>query len=745
MQLKSFRLTNFRRLKQVRVDLENTTSIFVGANNSGKTSATHAFQLFLGKSKDRFSLYDFHVECWKRFDEIGVGESSDDGEIDLPSISLDLWFSVGPDDWHRVVDLLPSLDWDSVPVGLRIEYSPKDPAGLVDRFLHAKAEATGKKKGGEGEFHPWPQNLTEFLTRQLNSEYALHYYVLDFNQFNEKLLPKEGYVPSRLGDNHNRSGRQIIDSLLRVDFLNAQRHLSDTSISGGRAENLSSRFSRFYERNLEKHEDYDALRALADSESKLNEHLRDVFTPTLNSLSQLNYPGFDDPQLEIRSALKPESLLNQGAVVHYTIRDPNAAKGEENKISLPDRYNGLGYKNLIYMVIELLDFHERWADEESRAPLHIVFIEEPEAHLHVQLQQVFIRQVEKILDPSGKGEPGFSSQLIVTTHSPHILYEGGFDPIRYFCRVNCAALKQHSIVLNLSQFQISSAEGSDPAEHDSAEALRFLKQYMKLTHCDLFFADAAILVEGNVERLLLPAMIEKVAQELKSSYLSILEVGGAYAHLFKDLINFLGITTLVITDIDSIRPKQAEDDSDSNSLVCMTSEEGAITSNQTLRMWIPKLENISELLEASDEDKQLTLSGSCPTRVRVAYQTRQRISWEGETGDYAGRTLEEAFALENLEWTQELSRQHIGLRVVTKKDKLSLPIITEKVFKRVKGSGFKKTEFALGVLTEGDDGWQVPAYISEGLKWLSQCLAASGRSAPTIITSSPKRKSTDDK
>ena len=99
-------------------------------------------------------------------------------------------------------------------------------------------------------------------------------------------------------------------------------------------------------------------------------------------------------------------------------------------------------------------------------------------------------------------------------------------------------------MLNLSTFCDTEKDTSD-----------FLLQYMKLTHCDLFFADAAILVEGNVERLLLPLMIEKEAPQLKSNYLSILELGGAFAHKFKNLIHFLGLTALVITDLDSVLPK----------------------------------------------------------------------------------------------------------------------------------------------------------------------------------------------
>ncbi|RJF84560.1 hypothetical protein D3877_08565 [Azospirillum cavernae] len=59
MHLHSYRLRNFRRLRDVHVELAANISIFVGANNSGKTSATQAMQMFLSGGKDAFSLYDF--------------------------------------------------------------------------------------------------------------------------------------------------------------------------------------------------------------------------------------------------------------------------------------------------------------------------------------------------------------------------------------------------------------------------------------------------------------------------------------------------------------------------------------------------------------------------------------------------------------------------------------------------------------------------------------------------------------
>ena len=248
-------------------------------------------------------------------------------------------------------------------------------------------------------------------------------------------------------------------------------------------------------------------------------------------------------------------------------------------LTLPDRYSGLGYKNLIYMVVELLDLHSQWMDvEEDRPPLHVIFIEEPEAHLHAQLQQVFIRKVFDILAIEGEDQIHYSTQLTITTHSPHILYERGFRPVRYFRR--SSGLEQISEVLNLSAFY---EETENPTRD-------FLTRYLRLTHCDLFFADAAVLVEGNVERLLLPQMIAKAAPQLQSAYLSILEIGGAFGHRFRTLIEYLGITTLIVTDIDSVHgpagdgdnlggddePDEMDDDGEVAGRVCMVHREGAV-------------------------------------------------------------------------------------------------------------------------------------------------------------------------
>ncbi len=734
MHLNVIRIQNFRRLKDVVIDLNDDISIFVGANNSGKTSVSQALQLFLSSSREKFTLHDFSASCWPEIEAFAKAEEG----AELPEITIDFWFSVEAVDLHRVIDLLPGLSWQGNYVGIRITFSPVDAIATRTRYEEAKALALAAmgEANEEQNFIPFPKSLTDFLTTELKQEYELCYYVLDCAKFDDNFKEDEGYIPPQIipdkgASGKSRSGKDIINSLIRVDFLQAQRHLSDTS-GGSRNEELSRHLSRFYRRNLDKRlDDYEAMRALSESEQLMNQHLESVFSETLGKLSDLGYPGLTNPSLKIMSDLNPSVLMSgqDGAQVHYVL---------DGGLTLPDKYNGLGFKNLIYMVVELLDLHNQWVDiSENRPPLHLVFIEEPEAHLHTQLQQVFVNKILNIL--IDEDAQNYSSQLILTTHSAHILYERGFKPIRYFRRENTGS-QQSTSVLNLSKFYTITEE---PIRD-------FLERYLKLTHCDLFFADAAILVEGNVERLLTPLMIEKEAPELKKAYLTILEIGGAYGYRFQSLIEFLGITTLIITDLDSVqglapeevpRDGNAEEENDlevdeyedideeedgipKKGSTCRVETEHAVTCNQTLIQWLPKENTINNLLAASSESKIQARSPEISATVKVCYQNTVTLNREEETLQLAGRTLEEAFAFENLVWSQDISNKDLKLRVKSS-DNPTLEVTAERLHKRIHSKNFKKTDFALALLTKNIDDWVVPSYMREGLEWLKTEIASS--------------------
>lgn len=723
MHLSKVRLRNFRRLVDVRIDLDRDISIFVGANNSGKTSVAHAMSFFVNAARDRVSFHDISACRWNDIDTFQA-EAKD---ASLPVLSLDLWFAVEHADLHRVLDLLPRLEWEGSEVGVRIAFAPRNEDETLARFNERYQQAQEAVEGmetpdGKEPYIAPPRSLREFLERELGKEYEFKYFVLDEAHFNDNLDAKEGYEPQELLREQGRTGKDIVGSLVKIDFLHAQRHLSDSE-GGSRAEELSRHLSRYYQRNLQRHEqDQNAIKALADSEALLNEHLQQVFSDTLQRVEKLGYPGLTNPRLMIKSALNPATVMNSqdGAQVHYALNDEG--------LTLPDKYNGLGFKNLIYMVVELLDLHAQWAaTPDKRPPLHLVFVEEPEAHLHAQLQQVFVNKVREILTVKEDRMHGFHTQFALTTHSPHILYERGFQPIRYFRREG-AGLQQASTVLNLSEFYRTTGSPSRD----------FLERYLKLTHCDLFFADAAVLVEGSVERLVMPQMIAKVAPGLRSCYLSVLEIGGAYAHLFRTLIEFLGITTLVITDLDSVTaaapegeesdPAEAKNDEADTTAgsTCTPETPNAVTSNQMLAQWLPAKSRIDELLAADATAKTIPGDALGLGSVRVTYPCTVTLTHRDDRIKRAGRTLEVAFAFDNLEWTQEAANHELRLRV---RAPLNLEDLSKKLHDKVHSSNYKKTDFALALLAKEPNTWNVPRYIIEGLHWLEDKLGVADQKA----------------
>jgi predicted ATP-dependent endonuclease of OLD family len=711
MHLHSCHIRNLRRLRDVHIDLAGKTTTLVGANNSGKTTAAQAFVLFLGSPPHgKFSIHDFNCGVWDTFNEAAEAEP---GAIPFPAISLDLWFGVDEQSLHRVYQLLPDLDWTGSRVGIRISYEARDPL-LLHANYHEKAieaaEGLAKSEPGNANesgavggdpapdtnsYQPWPHDMLDYLDRRLNEEYELRYYKLDDSQFNSTGEPiSPDYTPARM------DGSSVVKSLLKVDFVRAQRDLTDPE-GPARSDNLSKRLSSFYQHNLEQHgTDYQALRALAESEQRLDEHYDRVFADTLETIRLLGYPGIADPDIAIKSSLTGHSVLRSSAAVYY------ALPGKDSNLkcaSLPEEYNGLGLKNLIYMVVEILGFHAQWqAIEHDRPTVHLIVIEEPEVHLHAQIQQVFIRKVRDLV----KADEVPGTQFVITTHSSHVVFED-FREIRYFRREIDEFNRQSSTVRSLTTF----------VNDEPADTIAFLQKYLRLTHCDLFFADAAVLVEGASERLLLPLFIQKSAPDLDHFHLSILEVGGAFAHRFKALVEFLAIPCLIVTDLDSVEKTEGQ----MRPRACKADTPNATTSNPTLREWLPKISQINALLAATDEQK----TSDHPARVRVAYQTQENVEYGDDIEELAGRTFEEAFALRNLAWSQADQQKDLGLKV----EGASLEEVADAVYELVRAD-FDKTAFAIGLLILDESSWSTPTYIEQGLLWLSSIIKPV---APTVV------------
>ncbi|MFO1271893.1 MAG: hypothetical protein U1F50_09485 [Rubrivivax sp.] len=164
---------------------------------------------------------------------------------------------------------------------------------------------------------------------------------------------------------------------------------------------------------------------------------------------------------------------------------------------------------------------------------------------------------------------------------------------------------------------------------------------------------------------------------------------------------------------------------------CHAHTAGAVTSNQTLISWLPRKRSVEELWNVDADRKVMELSGGA--RVRVAYQCPVPVTYGGSTAQRCGRTLEEAFGLENVVWCQDERNQSVGLRLKT--PPLTPELLAEGLHKRVVSTTFDKTRFALEVLASGPEtNWKVPTYIAEGLVWLESEVAHEVDAEAAVIT-----------
>jgi len=71
MHIAHLEIANFRKLLSVRIDLADKTTLFVGANNNGKTSAMLALRRFLAKRGRTFAKHDLTLCHWAGINALG--------------------------------------------------------------------------------------------------------------------------------------------------------------------------------------------------------------------------------------------------------------------------------------------------------------------------------------------------------------------------------------------------------------------------------------------------------------------------------------------------------------------------------------------------------------------------------------------------------------------------------------------------------------------------------------------------
>lgn len=646
MLLTKISIKNYRLLINTELNVDEDLTLIVGRNNTGKTSCMDLIGKVLNDedlSYDDYPLFKrkfafFLLSCFMQ------GKISYDRLCQkIPKTTIDFWvdYSLDAPDANlgALSPFIIDVDIDTTQARIRGEYRLKmdeeqlrqlfEPCFFVDGvFINNLAEAR------------------EVCAANFHKLFGLTIYAIN---------PKDS------ADFQIKTQKELAE-LFPFYPIHAERFLGESAEDN--KSSLGSLITSYFSVDLDDLDPAIAeqVRILRESVNQANKDIQRESSILLSSIVDqtvgFGYPNGEELKLGVSTKLQIDNQIKNQTELTYTAKNLNE--------SLPSSHNGLGYKNLIKIEFQLADFAEK-IKHGSTACIPLLFIEEPESHMHPQMQHTFASYVNKFL----KKISDVHIQSFLTSHSAHIANTIDFSQIRYAQKT-----KRGVLYKDLNSFA-----------NEHPENLEFIQKYLSLSRCDMFFADKLIFVEGASERLLIPDIIDKCEKEglfkdnsysLPSQYYALIEIGGAYAYKFIPFVEFLGIPCLILTDIDSMKNGREK------ALV----SEGKTTSNATLKWWMKKIKGLPDNTKVTiklPEIIALTCDQKTYGTCHVEFQTV-------ESG-LCGRSLEEAI--------RNVNRKHYGLNSNLTEEALTF-------------DGKSKTDFALDLILQKPN-YKIPQYIKDGL------------------------------
>ncbi len=721
-------IQNFRQLKNVRLELQKDTTILAGPNNSGKTTIILLLKRILSEKtiticKDDFPVFDANEWFNKVYmifkNHITTGKNKEK-EVIIKNILDDL-FPFEDKSKHIIIP--------ECSVMFQIDYNDSDDIRYFADYIMD-------------------------LDENKNSFYFL--YKVEFNQtlFTKLISKNFDRIKIKFDNNENNKNKNAIDNLLTglySESLEPKCYFGDSKY-----QNLSPINNIQDFKNLFYFDCISAARPLGDSINK-EQHSLSKSLVSLASTDQNWKEEIDKLPGQVFNALDTSKIQNKvkdvsAEALNETIKSISETNGnhtgeiaitldvtEDNVSDLIDETTnaeyffgdstlnessqGLGYSNLIYLHIRI----QKYIKSQNPLLVNLLVIEEPESHMHPQMQNVFSQKLLKIYDENGL-------QGLITTHSNEIVKGAGLRKLRVIREVT----QFNSHVFNLSSF-INELKPGDNCDEISKDMLEnFHDWFFEIGFSEVVFADAAILYEGDTERLYIKKLMTYPEyKKLHQKYIAFIQVGGAYAYNYKNILEFLKIKTLIITDIDyncnpnsekDVLKSQTTNSTLKNFYYCdnftkkgLKKPDGFILRIEELYKWIKSIihivycETIKDL-KGNKVNKEL---------IYLTFQTDD---------DKYTRTLEAAMISKKLgiNGYDPLKRSKWIENKNNFKLKFSIPdncIIDKKTNEREKDSIFtlwdilkstsnSKTDFMYSVILNGYEKEMLPNYIKEGLKWL---------------------------
>ena len=677
MYLKSLRISNFRKFGtnnnviefvdaqgyekyncSEKFNIATTTTLIVGKNNVGKTTVIEVLDKLINRER-AFKATDFNFIYLRELLSTYLLEVGELDKVKLPCMEfiVEIGLDKGNDD--LITNIIPFMLLEDVEKGkldIKIRYEVREAEELRKEIENLFAQQ-------------YPRDLL-------------------FNKFLE-LLDKTPYVV-----NYYNKNNQQVDFKLK-DLIEL-RPIKANNIEGDRC--LSKAFNKIvkYRYNVSLNQGEKTLEAeIIKINGKLSSSIKNKHTKPINETLK-KIVSDDKMKVQLRADLSFQKFLDDLVRYEYVEKD----------ISIPEDQFGLGYTNLMMIIAELMEYMERYPDDSFNSKINLISIEEPETFMHPQMQELFIKNInDAIIALLEIKHKNVNSQLIITTHSPHILnskvHSGNtFNNINYM-----TVLSNYTNVINLNDEKIV------PDSKNIEDDLKFLKKHIKYKVSELFFSDAVILVEGLTEYTLLPYYLE-ADEKLNKYYVSIFNISGAHALVYRKLLQELGIPVLIITDLDIKREKweKGEDNKNKrNGFQQISHLDNRITTNETLKYFNHNKDSIQDLREYIEEDN-----------IIVVYQ--------GKISYYYATSFEEAYILTNYN-NDILNATLKKLRRNIYKD-----IVGNKEYRNNRKNSYKwqckleksKSDFAnellYRILTTEKEIPKLPKYIQNGFNILAKKL-----------------------
>lgn len=653
MQLTKLEIKNFRLITETELIVDKDTTLIVGRNNTAKTSCMDFLNMvLLSDSSLSYDDYPLHQRklAFIYLMQFIKGKYSYEKfiqKLPIPSVTFYIDYSLESDDdllgnlSPFIIDVEENVTTATIKAEYAVKLSEEDLKELIMSCYY---------QDEQGELKLDTNDLRDSISKNFSKIFALNIVAIN---------------PKNIQDRQQKQIKELRD-FLPLFVINAERNLDET----GNRENSSLKplISAFFNKDIkdiapEIVTEVEKLRVnVANANKDLQRVSNQLLSSIIDSSVGFGYPNTEELQLGINTKIQIDNQIQEKAELTY--RKKNSFD------ELPSSYNGLGYKNLIKIEFLLAQFAES-IKSTSLACIPLLFIEEPESHMHPQLQQTFSSYLEEFI----KKISNVPIQTFLTSHSSHIANTMDFSKIRY-------AQKTIKGVIYKSL---------DNFSEENPDNIDFIRKYLMISRCDLFFADKTIFVEGASERLLIPDMIEKcnteglfntVKYKLPSQYYSTIEIGGAYAYKFIPFIEFLGIPCLILTDVDAMIDGRTKS----------TVSNGKTTSNSTIKWWIRSIKGLDKKAKIDLEKDIMNLSKENKTisKCHIEYQTTENT--------LCGRSLEESI--------KNVNRDFYELKAPVTEDDIDF-------------NSKSKTDFALNLMFENPN-YIIPSYIKNGLVWLNE-------------------------